>query len=493
MLALAAWLLLVPAEVGNPVPADVAVDSDAPPLMSDAELRALAERDVAAARPVLRRAARTASSPATRALGLRLLTTWDPSTATARICARALRLDADGFVRRSGAECLGRLGPRLASSYTPSLVAALKDPVVDVVTMAGWALANVGDAPAISDVGAVVGHPDVRVQKLFRGYTERMRERLGLTYASASPSAPAVEAGAPTALPPGVAITLPARGLDQAASTGWLGVYGVMTGWVNGPLLLSAHGGAAGAGASSLGALGLGAVTGAALAGYGYARADSLPLAHTVVQLGTFGSLAGYGAGQFVGTAPISGVASANLTAAGTLVGTGIGMALVEVRPPSMGALAAGMSAGVLTGFASGTLGASYGFGFDNTLGAILLTSGVAGGATTVLLGDADIGLFPTAGATLGGLVVGGVGAVVASAVEGNDGSFSERGGWIVLSSVALGSALGGVGGALLPRDADPLLAGTLRLNPPSLALLQPVIPSTSTAPVPVAVVTGSF
>jgi hypothetical protein len=467
------------------------VDGQPPPLPTDLELRALADKDIGAARAPLRRAARTATTAATRALALRLLATSDASTATARICARSLRLDEDPLVRRSGAECLGRLGVRLAAAHTAALTGSLQDPSLDVVTMAGWALANVGDAGSVHEVAALVTHPDPRVGKLFRGYAERMRDRLGLTSA-VPPSvddAGQPDSDSPTAVPPGVALTFPARGIDVAASTGWLGVYGAMAGWFHGPLLLAAHGGEAGANAGSLAALGLAAVGAASLSGYGFARADSMPLAHTVVQFGTLGAMAGYGGGQLVGFAPTSAVASANLALAGSLIGTGVGIAFVELEPPTLGALSAGMTASILVGVSSATLAGSYGYPFDQSLGVMLVTGGVAGGATTALLAQQDIGLFPVASAGLGGLLVGGGAAILMAGVEG--ASPSEATGWVILSGFAVGTALGGAAGWALPRDVDPLLAGTLKLNPPTLGLL-PAGGARSEA-TPVAMISGSF
>ncbi len=470
--------------------APVVVNGEPPALPSDDELRALADKDIGAARAPLRRAARTAPLPATRALALRLLATADASTATARICARALRLDDDALVRRSGAECLGRVGARLASPHTAALAGSLQDPSLDVITMAGWALASVGDAGSVHEVVALVSHPDPRVARLFRGYAERMRDRLGLSDAlKTSEPAPASTSDQPTAVPPGVALTFPARGIDVAASTGWLGVYGAMAGWFHGPLLLAAHGGEAGANAGSLAALGLAALGAASLSGYGFARADSLPLAHTVVQFGTLGAMAGYGGGQLVGFAPTSAVASANLSLVGTLVGTGVGIAFVELDPPTLGALSAGMSASILVGASAATLASSYGYPFDQSLGVMLVTGGVAGGAATALLSRQDIGLFPVALSGLGGLALGGGSALLMYGVEGT--SATEATGWVILSGFAVGTALGGAAGWALPRELDPLLAGTLKLNPPTLALLPPGGPRREATPI--AMISGSF
>jgi len=477
---------------GNTASAPPADPLVAPPLPTDDELRLLAERDIAAARPSLRRAARTSPSGPSRALALRLLATHDATVATSRICARSVRLDADAAARRAAAECLGRIGPRLGAPHTPALIAALDDPALDVVTMAGWALANVGDAAAIGPLTTRVAHEDIRVAKLFYGYTERLRDRLGLRYSGADPTvAPRPSADAPTAVPPGVVLSFPALSVDSAAATGWLGLYGAMLGWVHGPLMLSAHGGQAGADAGALAGLGLSALGAAAMSGYGFSRADRLVLAHTVVQLGTFGGLAGYGAGQLSSVGAASGVASANLSLLGSAVGIGLGIASVEVRPPTVGALAAGVGVGAAVGVAGGTLAASYKYPFSQSLGAMLLSGSVAGAGTTLLLAEQDIGLFPIAGASGGALLGAGLGGLVAWGAEPDAASATEATGWIVLLSAAAGAGAGGAVGMLLPRDADPFLESTLKLDPPTVT----VIPGAgaNTQPTTALALTGRF
>jgi hypothetical protein len=499
------------AAVVDPAVVDVPV---VPPLPGDEELQRLAASDIAAARATLRRAARTSPSSSTRALALRLLATNDAGSATARICGRALRVDVDPLVRRAGAECLGRLGTRFGAPQTPALVAALGDPALDVVTMAGWALAAVGDAGAIGAVAARASHHDPRVAALFRGYAGRLKDRFGLSpppmnapptvgavrSGDAVPSpttgttGPSADASAPTAVPPGVALTFPARSVDSAAATGWLGLYGAMAGWLHGSLLVAAHGGPAGAQVGPLAGMGMSALGATAMTGYAFTSADSMPQAQTVVQFGTLGTVVGYGAGQLVGFPPVSAVASANLSAVGTLVGTGLGMAFVAHNEPTMGALAAGVAATLMTGAAGGALTSSYGYPFNQTLGAALVTGGIAGAATTTLLARSDIGLFPVAGATLCGLVLGGGGALVMAAVEPGLAAGrpqSEATGWVVLSSIALGAALGGAAGMFAPADVDPFRAGTLRLQPPTVAFVpgQGVRPDAT----PVAVLSGSF
>lgn len=469
------------------VPGDPAADADAPPaFVDDVELARLAEQDLATARPLLRRTARSAASAATRALAVRLLGTHDPGSPTARICARALRVDVEAGVRRAAAECLGRLGPEVAGPHTPALVAALGDGNIDVVTMAGWALANVGDAPAITAVGERARHPDPRVARLFLGYAERMQARLGLVT-----EAPVEEIerdpDGRRVVPPGTILVTQAHGLDLAASTGWLGLYGGVVGWYHGAFLLSAHGGETGADAAALAGLG-GAAVGAALASaYAFTRADTLPLAHTVVQMGTLGTFAGFGAGLLSGFPPTSSVAAANLSFAGTVAGTAAGIALVEARPPTVGALGVGVVSGLSVGTAAGALWSGYGIDTQFAIGAALLAGSVAGAAGTLATADLDIGLFPLAGAAAGTLLGAGVGAGAFYALEPN--GFTEATGWGIAGTTLAGTALGAVGGLLLPRDIDPLLQPELKLFPPVLGAMR----TTTGQPVPALLLAGAF
>jgi hypothetical protein len=226
------------------------------------------------------------------------------------------------------------------------------------------------------------------------------------------------------------------------------------------------------------------------MSAYGFARAPHLPLAHTVVQFGTFGTLAGYGGGLLARSGAPAGVLAADGALLGTLVGTGVGMLLVEVSPPTMGALAAGMTAGVGVGTAGLVLTAYNGSSFDKSLGALLLAGSAAGASTTLLLGRHDIGLFPVVGAATGFGLGAGVGGIVASAVTGSSVG-DEQTGWLLVSSMVAGAAVGGVLAARLPAELDPLLSGTLKLNAPSLALLPAL--GGNTQPAAVAMVSGAF
>jgi hypothetical protein len=454
--------------------------------MSDDELARLAETDIQGARAILRRSARSNPAPASRALALRLLATHDASTATARICARSLRIDIDAVVRRGAAECLGRMEPDVGGAHTPALVAALDDGSLDVITMAGWALANVGDAPAIGDVAKRGAHTDPRIAKLFLGYAERMRERLGLVY-QANIDEEVRDAAGNRLAPSGYALVSQAHGLDVAAGTGWLGLYGGVMGWYHGAFLPSAHGGRVGAEAAWFGGLGGAAIGAAAGTVYGFTRADSLPLAHTVVQLGTVGAFAGFGAGLLSGVPPTSGVASANLSLAGTLAGTAAGIALVETKPPTLGALGVGLVSGLSFGTAAGALFRGYGALDQPSIGAALLIGGTASAVGTMATADLDIGLFPLAGSTVGAMAGAGVGSVCALIAEPN--GFTEATGWTIAATTLTGAGAGAVVGLLVPRHLDPLLNHELELFPPAVGAV-----ATSTgAVVPALVLAGRF
>ncbi len=456
-----------------------------PTLLSDADLAQLAEADAVAARSILRRSARSSPSATTRALALGLLAGKDAGTATARICARSLRTDIEGPVRRAAAECLGRLAADVAGAHTPALVAALDDGNLDVVTMAGWALANIGDPAAIKDLVKHVEHPDPRVRALFVGYIDRQRVRLGLVY-----QAPDVSQQDPAGnrlVPSGLVLASQASGLEVAASAGWLGLFGGAMGWYHGAFLLTAHGGPAGADSAALAGLAGTALGAAAGSAYAFSRADSLPLAHTVVQLGMAGAFAGFGAGILSGLPPASGVAAANLSFAGTLAGTAAGIALVETRPPTIGGLGVGMAIGLTMGTASGALFRGYGLRDDAALGAALLVGSTASVVGTLACAELQVGLFPLVGGTTGAMAGAGAGAWLALAFE--PVAFTEGTGWTIAAATLAGAGGGALAGALLPRELDPLLAHELQLLPLGIT----VLPTSRGEGVPAMVLGGRF
>ena len=483
-----------PARAQGAAPAVVDPAADPPPAPSafpdEETLRALAVSDMERARPVLRRVARSAPDARARTTALQLLGARDASAATARICARVLRVDLDPLVRRAAAECLGRAGPAYGGPHTAALVAALQDPTKDVVTMAGWALAAVGDAASLAAVTAQARHEDPRVARLFYGYTERMRARLGLRYEE---EAVGKDATGNRLVPPPAALVADSEGLEVALSTGWLAVYGVMVGWLHGGFTPAAQLGTPGVNLAALTALG-GAAVGAAAGGtYGFLRANRLQLAQTVVELGTFGTLAGYGAGVLSGSPPASAVATSELSLLGTLAGTAAGIALAETRPPSPGALALGVAVGTGTAISVGAIAGGYGFSLGNALGASLFTGGLAGAAAVVVVGDEDVGLFPMTGATIGGLAGAATTAVLMGIVENaqlGPQQFTEGVGWATAAGYGLGAVTGGSLALLVPEQYDPFLSSSLKLQPPVLSIVED--PRDGRA-IPVAMVAGTF
>jgi hypothetical protein len=465
-----------PAGLAPDDPADDAGPRLAPPSdPSVDELRALVQADPRVARPLLRRAARTASDASERAVALLVLARVDPTRATARICSRALRIDPAVRARRAAAECLGRLPPVAAAPQTPALVAALEDESLDVMTMVGWAPGNAGDAAATGPVTALTRHEDPRVARLFFEYTQRLRSRHG------APLEPAEREGAARLVPPPDALVSQGRGLEATTSTAWLALYGAMSGWLHGGLFPAAHGGTAMQPIVALTALG-GAVAGAAAGGaYGFFRADRLVLAHNVVQVGAFGTLVGYGAGLLSGPGPQVGINMASFGAAGAIAGTGIAVVMNEVVTPTPGALALGAAAGLGAATSAGALAVGYSLPPTAVMGSLLLLGGATGALTTILVAPYDVGLLPIVGATVGGLGFATAAAVTFGIVEavqiqGQPAGFTPGAGWVVAGSYALGAVTGAALGLVLPGHMDPFLASGLRLALPSLSILPDVV-----------------
>jgi len=466
------------------------VGDEALPLPTLEELQVLDGTDPRFARPIVRRVARTAPDGERRARALEILAARDPSRATARICARALRLDTEPLVRRGGAECLGRLREEHAGGQTSSLVAALDDESLDVVTMAGWALANVGTREALGPVAARVRHPDRRVAALFVDFSERLRVRHGLRYDEGASSE--IEL-----VPPPGRLTAQMRGIEVTAATGWLAMYGGMSGWLHGGMIVASYGGPIWQNTAPLASMG-GAVVGVIGGGtYAFFRADDLRLSHTVVQLGTFGTLVGYGAGLLSDVPPQNGVNMTLYGAAGSLVGTGLGVALAETRPPTSGALALGATVAFGGAVSFGGLAYASAYTNEGAFALAMVTGGGLGVITTLVAAPAEIGILPCVGATLGGTIFAAIAGVVVGGVEsiqlGLDGDrpFTEGSGWAIAAGYATGAVVGGLSFALLPAEWDPLLGGSLSLTPPTLAALPSI--TDPRRPVPVAVLGGSF
>jgi hypothetical protein len=463
-----------------------------PALPSADDIKNLASANARFARPILRRAARTAPDDTRRALALSVLARVDPTRATGRICARALSVDPSPRVRRTAAECLGRLPPGASEMQTPGLVAALKDPVLDVVTMAGWALANVGEASSLPAVTELSNHEDFRVARLFYEYALRLRTRHSLPL----PPVEQPETGDARLVPRGDALISQVSGLEVTASTAWLAMYGGMSGWLHGGLFPAAYGGSVGQNLSALTALG-GAVGGVAVGGaYGFFRARRLTLAHNVVQLGTAGTVVGYGLGLLSGGPPQSGINMASFGLTGSLAGTAAGIAINETLAPTPGALALGASVGLGAAVSFGALGVGYSLTPGATIGVAMLSGGSAALLTTVVAAPYDFGLLPIVGGTAGGILVATgagllVGIVETGQLVGAAQAWTPGAGWAVASAYAAGAVVGGGLMFLVPKDLDPFGGDQLKVAPPTVAFIPDATdPSRS---VPVALVGGTF
>jgi hypothetical protein len=253
-----------------------------------------------------------------------------------------------------------------------------------------------------------------------------------------------------------------------------------MAGWLHGGFFPAAHGGAL-QDLAALSALG-GAVAGVAAGGaYGFFRAKKLTLAHNIVQLGTFGTLAGYGAGLLTGGGPQAGINMSSYSLSGFLVGTGAAIAINEAYAPTPGALALGLATGFGTAVGFGSLALSYGAPLDGFLGASLFFGGVSGALTTVVAAPYRIGLLPVAGATIGGLLLSSttgfvVGIAESAQLFGAMPNFTPGAGWAVAGAYLVGASTGAALAMMAPDDLDPFLAGGLTLQPPTIAVLPDVV-----------------
>jgi len=466
-----------------------------PALPTNDDLRQLAEADQFS-KGLFRRVARTSPSAAQRAYALRVLAVRSPRSATAHICSRSMRLDVDAQVRRAAAECLGRLPARYASSKTPALLAALNDEDIDVVTMAAWALANVGRPEALGPLVKGTHHEDVKVARLFYTYAERLRLRHGLDYVAGQTSKKSKTRPGGRLVPPSTELFQQVSGMERSVSAGWLALYGGMSGWLHGGLLVAAHGPKSKE-LSLLSAVG-GVVIGAGLGGaYGFFAAPTLRESHTVVQLGTMAAIAGYGAGLLSDQLPSGGVNAASLSALGTLVGTGAGILLNEsTAAPSAGALASGFAVSV--GAATMTAAAGLGTGLPDTqvFGFTLVAAGVSGIVTTTALAQADIGLRAPVFGTLGGVVAAGAVGGLVLLVEGpqlqdEQAPLSTGSGLAVAGAYAAGAAATALlAVVLIPEDLDPFLAG-ITFDAPGVGVTPS--PTNPNEQAPVAVISGRF
>jgi hypothetical protein len=270
-----------------------------------------------------------------------------------------------------------------------------------------------------------------------------------------------------------------------------------MTGWLHGGLFVTAYGGPPWQMLSALTAMS-GAVVGVLAGGsYGFFRADKLKLAHTVVQLGTLGTLVGYGAGTLSNVPPLNGLNMASWGLAGTAVGVLTGVALNETRPPTAGALMLGATVGYGTAVALGGLALTSRYSFEGSFGLAMLGGGAAGLMTTMVAAPAEIGVIPCAAATVGGTVVAtmlGLGVATVETIQlGADATapFTEGSGWAIVAGYATGAVVAGGLATLLPAEWDPLLTEAVAIVPPTVSVL-PSVEDPRVA-VPIAALGGTF
>lgn len=419
-------------------------------------------------RRAYRRAARSAQDIEVRLKAIRLLFERDPSHATARICGRALRTDPEPRGRRAGAECLGRLPANVSDSEHTSVIAALADENLDVVTMAGWTLVRMGNREALSELNAFTSHPDPRVAALFRTYVERLQRQ-----PLREPPQPSdAQRTLPEARPRGPR-------LDIALGAAWLATYGGLLGYAHGALIPLGHFNLADF--SILSAL-TGGLAGVAVGGsLGAGQQLSFQRAHTIVQLGTLATVAGYSTGWLVNPGPARGLNASTYGLVGTVVGNGLALAFVHLVDPTAGGLAVGALSGAGVGFSTMLLANGYGFLSEDALAAGLWTGAMTGLVTTLVASPFDWGSFPILSAT----ATGGVGALLGGLISDSPSQQA----WSMVAGAGIGAAAGALLGLALPPELDPFREH-IRLQAPALTML----PSLSDGnPQPLVSVAGVF
>lgn len=478
------------------------IQVDPTPLRLDAlpsmdALQTLRASDMNSARGTLRRVVRTAPDPERRLYALETLIENDMTVATVRICGRSLRQDEDPMVRRKSAECIGRAPEEFALEQVPTLVGALKDPNLDVVTMSGWALSNVGQPESLGVLASFATHPDHRVAQHFLTFSNHLMDRHGLSFVEATAETSYFEEDTSLRrVPLASNLNSGLNYLDLAGRLAWLGLFGGTAGWLHMGFLTAAYGGGFGAVAA------LGGMTGALTGGiagitFGALGVDSLLEAHQVVQIATLGTLVGYGVGSLSTLPPIQGLNMASYGFLGGVAGLGLGIASLYTMPATASALTLGGAVGLGASLSFGSLALSLNFDPVTTMGIAMVSGGLTGGLTTLTAAPFEIGLLPSLGMTLGGisgaLLMGTtVGIVESFQLAGNsDLPFTEGSGWAVASGYMIGGLVGAASSMLIPSSMDPFISTRLQLSPPQLGFIQKLdSPETVT---PVAQIGGAF
>jgi hypothetical protein len=460
-------------------------------------LEVLRAKDISRTRHILRRVARTANTPEKRILAIDILVRNDPMVATARICGRILRLDTDSMVRRKAAECLGRMPANRVLDQIPTLIAALDDENLDVVTMVGWSLANVGHPESLGVLAAFSNHPDNRIANHFVSFADRLRERHGLQYVEAEESDTYFEAETDLRRVPHVSeVSANLEILDTVARASWLMLYGGMSGWLHGGFLLASYGGNLGI-LAVLGSMTSGALGAAVGAGYGLFAPLDLKTTQQIVQLGTMGTLVGYGIGALSDLPPVQGLNMASYGFLGALAGTTLGVLSSHTMPATASALALGGAVGLGSSLSFGSMALSMNFDPVTTIGIAMVSGGLTGGLTTMLAAPYEIGLLPSLGMTIGGvagaLLMGSmVGMVESFQLIGQfDTTFTEGSGWALASGYFIGGLAGASAAMFAPPRWDPFLTSRLRLRAPAIGFVPDLMTPDRVSPV--ATVGGSF
>ena len=471
-----------PAESSSQQPALVDAEEDAkgdsvPVSITLEVLEYLESLPVSQSRRDLRRAARSEASDVVRAKALGVLASRDPSAATARICGRALRTDPVASVRRAGAECLGNLPQRFMVTEQVSLVGALEDENLDVVNMAGWALARTDGVIGLEKVRQLGSHPDPRVAKIFQTYGARLEQQaqseaqdLALTERRTEHVRKARSSTQSS--------------FELALGASWLALYGGLSGYLHGGLVPLGHLNASDF--SVLSALS-GGIAGFALGGtLGLSQKLSFNRAHAIVQIGSLATIAGYSSGWLSETGAARGLHAVSYGLMGSLLGNGLALSLVHFVDPSPGALALGALSGSSLGFTTAVLAAGYGFSTSDAIWAGLWTGSISGLVTTVVGAPFDWASLPIFSAT----VFGCVGAMLAGFSASSSGSSGFVQAWAIAGGYGVGAAAGALIGFTLPSDIDPF-QNLIHVQAPSLSWLPAA--QNATSPQPVVTVAGSF
>lgn len=430
---------------------------------------------IAQARRDIRRAARSEASDAVRVKALGMLASRDPSAATGRICGRALRTDPEAKVRRAAAKCLGRLPQRFMGTEQVSLIGALEDENIDVVNMAGWALARTDGVTALPRIRELTSHPDPRVAQLFTTYATRLDQQ----EQSRAQRLERVEKR-----------RLRARerrraslddGFEVALGASWLALYGGLSGYLHGAMVPLGHLNASDF--SVLGALS-GGITGFALGGtFGLSQKLSFNQAHAIVQIGSLATIAGYSTGWLSETGPARGLNAVSYGLMGSLLGNGLALSLVHFVRPSAGSLAFGVVSGGGIGFTTAILASGYGFSAADSMWAGLWSGSLTGLVATVVASPFDWATLPLFSAAAFGCVGALLGAM-------GTPTFGVEQAWAIAGGAGVGAAAGAVLGFTVPAEADPFY-GNIRVQAPAVSWLPAA--KNGTSPQPLVSVAGSF